>query len=155
MEVPLTSMLDVAFQLLAFFVMTFNPTPVEVQYTMNLLPGSPQALPEQTNSEESTSNSSEIPAALRTLTTSLIADVSGKIERITIGENEVQGIDQLRARLKTILSDKTLPFDQALIQADPNLQYAELMAVIDVFSGEGLQKISFAELNSNGLGPSL
>lgn len=154
-DVPIAPMLDLAFNLLAFFIMTFNPTPVEVQYTMNLLPGQPQAQPDEGPSDEA--SSSELPAALRTLTTNLFADTRGQLDRVTIGENEVQGMDQFRAQLQAILSDKSLPFDQALIQADPDLQYGEIMQVIDIFNSLDINKISFSELDPNtfGLGPAL
>ena len=36
--------------------------------------------------------------------------------------------------LKEIVNDPTLPFDQALIKVDPQLKYAEVMKVIDIFS---------------------
>jgi biopolymer transport protein ExbD len=151
-EIPIAPMLDMAFNLLAFFVMTFNPAPIEVQYTMNLLPGQPQARPDEAPSEDQQATSTELPAALKTLTTNLYADSGGQLSRVTIGEIEVQGMPQLRQRLKEILSDKTLPFDQALIQFDPDLHYGELMQVIDIFNGEGITKISFAELDPNTSG---
>ena len=44
-------------------------------------------------------------------------------------------------------TDPTLPFDQALIKVDPDLNYSELMQVIDVFSRLKVNKISFAELS--------
>ena len=34
-------MLDMAFQLLTFFVLTFKPAPTELQFVMNLLPAQP------------------------------------------------------------------------------------------------------------------
>ncbi len=36
--VPVTPMLDMAFQLLTFFILTYQPMPSEVQFSMNLLP---------------------------------------------------------------------------------------------------------------------
>lgn len=156
-DVAIAPMLDLAFNLLAFFIMTFNPTPIEVQYTMNLLPGQPQARPDESPSDQEQATSSELPAALKTLTTSLTADSRGQLDRVTIGETEVRGMDALRARLQAILSDKSLPFDQALIQSDPALHYGELMRVIDTFNSLGIHKISFAELDPSDLdlGPSL
>ncbi len=59
-DVPITPMLDMAFQLLTFFVMTFNPTPVEVQYTMNLLPGKPVAQPDAPTDDSASAE--ELPA---------------------------------------------------------------------------------------------
>jgi biopolymer transport protein ExbD len=144
-------MLDMAFQLLAFFVMTFNPMPVEVQYTMNLLPGKSVTQPQAESQAESDSASTDLPAELKTITTNLFADSSGKLARVTIGENEIEGMDGLRAKLKQILDDPSVPFDQAMIASDPALSYGELMQVIDIFNSLDITKISFSELNANGI----
>ena len=38
---PIAPMLDMAFQLLTFFVLTYHPAPQEGQFVMNLLPPQP------------------------------------------------------------------------------------------------------------------
>ena len=44
-DLPITPMLDMSFQLLAFFIMTFRPTPTEGQVPMSLPPaGGPPAI---------------------------------------------------------------------------------------------------------------
>ena len=40
-ELNLAAMLDMAFQLLTFFILTYHPAPSEGQFGMNLLPASP------------------------------------------------------------------------------------------------------------------
>ena len=40
-ELNLAAMLDMAFQLLAFFVLTFRPSPVEGQLALNMPPPAP------------------------------------------------------------------------------------------------------------------
>ncbi len=40
-QVPVAPMLDMAFQLLTFFVLTYRAAPVEGQFVMNLLPPQP------------------------------------------------------------------------------------------------------------------
>jgi biopolymer transport protein ExbD len=40
-DLPITPMLDMSFQLLAFFIMTFKPTPTEGQIAMSLPPPDP------------------------------------------------------------------------------------------------------------------
>jgi biopolymer transport protein ExbD len=148
-DIPITPMLDMAFQLLTFFVMTFNPTPVEVQYTMNLLPGKAVAQPQAENNDSSSSD--DLPAELKTITTNLFADSSGNLARVTIGENEVNGMDALKAKLQEMLADKSVPFDQAMIASDPALHYGDLMRVIDIFNSLNITKISFSEMNANGM----
>jgi biopolymer transport protein ExbD len=151
LEIPVTPMLDMAFQLLTFFILTFHPMPSEGQFVMNLMPAAPatdfkapaaESQPEQANPD--------VPASLRTLPTSLFAGEGGSLGRVSLGDNEIQGMKNLERELETILKDPTLPFDQALIKVDPNLKYSELMQVIDVFSRLKVTKISFAELDNSG-----
>ena len=40
-ELNLASMLDMAFQLLAFFILTFHPSPIEGQLSLHFRPPSP------------------------------------------------------------------------------------------------------------------
>ena len=144
-EIPITPMLDMAFQLLTFFVLTFKPAPTEVQFVMNLLPAQPATRMDAAARPESAA-SDELPAGLRTLPTILRAGAGGTLGRVTLGERDIQGMDALQQELELILKDPTLPFDQALIKVDPDLKYSELMQVIDVFSRLKVTKISFAEL---------
>jgi biopolymer transport protein ExbD len=148
-DIPITPMLDMAFQLLTFFILTYHPMPTEGQFAMTMIPASPTTdLRAQAPAEPATPNES-LPASLRTLPTVLRAADSGTLGRVTIAETDVQGMDALKKELETILKDPTLPFDQALIKVDPNLRYSELMQVIDVFSSLKVTKIAFAELGLN------
>jgi biopolymer transport protein ExbD len=145
-EIPVTPMLDMAFQLLTFFILTYHPMPSEGQFVMNLLPASPATDFRAQSPAEASATDPDIPAALRTLPTMLRAAEGGTLGRVTLGEIDVQGMEPLKKELKAILEDPTLPFDQALIKVDPDLRYSELMQVIDVFSSLKVTKISFAEL---------
>jgi len=122
---------------------------------MNLLPPQPATKFDAPITEGSVSESSEIPQALRTLTTTLRASPGGHIASIDLGEEHMGDLDALRDRLGEILGDPNLPFDQALIQVDPDLKYEELMKVIDIFTGLKLTKISFSELGADAGGPNL
>jgi len=145
-QIPVTPMLDMAFQLLTFFILTYHPMPAEGQFVMNLSPSAPATDFRAQSPAETTATNPDIPAALRTLPTLLRAGEGGALGRVTLGEIDVQGMEPLKKELTTILKDPTLPFDQALIKVDPDLRYSELMQVIDVFSSLKLTKISFAEL---------
>jgi biopolymer transport protein ExbD len=151
-EIPVTPMLDMAFQLLTFFILTYHPMPSEVQFVMNLMPAAPATDFRAQAPNETTATNPDIPAALRTLPTLLRAGEGGTLGRVTLGENDIQGMDALKKELKSILEDPTLPFDQALIKVDPDLRYGELMQVIDVFAALKLTKISFAELTPDEAG---
>jgi hypothetical protein len=140
-------MLDMAFQLLTFFILTYRPAPTEVQFNMNLLPPAPAARMSAEPPPTDAAAPSDAPAALRTLTTSLRAGEGGRLASITLGENELGAdLDGFDAQLQQILADPNLGFDQALLQVDPRLNYEALVEVIDVFARRKLTKVSFAEL---------
>jgi biopolymer transport protein ExbD len=154
-EIPITPMLDMAFQLLTFFILTYKPAPTEGQFSMNLLPA--QAATEITKEPPKEQTTTSVDAELRTLKTVLRAGDGGKIGEITLADKPIQGMDELKKELEGFVNDPLVSFDQALIKVDPQLRYSELMKVIDVFSSlkpKPLTKISFSELNpSEGAGP--
>ncbi len=150
-EIPITPMLDMAFQLLTFFILTYHPMPSEVQFGMNLMPAAPSMKIGETAPSEAVPDNS-LPAMLTTLPTILHAGEGGRLGRVTINEVEVNGMTALRKELKSIKDDPNLAFEQALIKIDPNLKYSELMQVIDVFHSLGVRKISFGELTAADTG---
>jgi biopolymer transport protein ExbD len=157
-EIPVTPMLDMAFQLLTFFILTYKPMPTEGQFVMNVMPAAPATDINAKPPEQNVPND-DMPAELKTLPTILRAGEGGSLGRITLGETEVHGgVEQLKKELDTIFNDPTLPFEQTLIKVDPALKYSALMQVIDVFSrsfeeAKKEPKLSFAELSDEEKGP--
>jgi biopolymer transport protein ExbD len=151
LDVPITPMLDMAFQLLTFFILTYHPMPSEVQFIMNLMPAAP-VTDINAKAPESAQANPDVPAALKTLPTTVRAGEGGSLGRITLGDNEIPGDAQaLKNELDQYFKDPTLPFEQTLIKVDPNLRYDALMKVIDAFSrafadAKKEPKLSFAEL---------
>lgn len=143
-EIPITPMLDMAFQLLTFFILTYHPMPSEVQFGMNLMPAAPAMKIGETAPEAAQNDA--LPAMLTTLPTVLHAGEGGRLGRVSLNEVEVQGMPALRRELEAIKNDPNLKFEQALITIDGNLKYAELMTVIDIFHSLKITKISFGEL---------
>jgi biopolymer transport protein ExbD len=154
-QIPITPMLDMAFQLLTFFILTYRPAPTEGQFSMNLLPA--QAATEISKEQPKEQTTTSVDAELRTLKTVLRAGDGGLIGGITLADKPIQGMDELKKELEGFVNDPLVAFDQALIKVDPQLKYSELMKVIDVFSSlkpKPLTKISFSELDSSeGAGP--
>jgi biopolymer transport protein ExbD len=154
-EVPITPMLDMAFQLLTFFILTYRPAPSEGQFSMNLLPA--QAATEIKKEQPKENENPSLDVSLRTLTTILRAGGDGLLGEVMLADKPIQGMDELKKELESFVNDPILSFDQALIKVDPRLKYSEVIKVIDVFSSlkpKPLTKISFAELNANeGGGP--
>ncbi|HEV3024149.1 MAG TPA: biopolymer transporter ExbD [Pirellulales bacterium] len=151
-ELNLAAMLDMAFQLLAFFILTFRPSPVEGQIVLRLPPPSPvfdAAAKERAG--ENTSNDNPV-VGLETLTISVFSNDQGRIDTLNVGTVTVRGVAGLASRLKEILTDEASPFEQVIVQAGSKLRYEELMSVVDVCTrqklanGEPLSKLSFMEL---------
>jgi biopolymer transport protein ExbD len=131
-EIPITPMLDMAFQLLTFFVLTYRPAPSEGQIIMNLLPAQPAtSITAQAPSEKP---SDTLPSSLRTLPTILKAGAGGRLEQIMVGETPLAtDTKALEAELDKYFADPDLPFEQTLLKVDPRLRYSELMRVMNSF----------------------
>jgi biopolymer transport protein ExbD len=149
-SVPVAPMLDMAFQLLTFFVLTYRAMPAEGQFVMNLLPAQPAtALNAEAPAEAATD---KLPASLRTLPTILRAGPGGILAQITVGEQTIPtDPSALEKELDKYFSDPNLPFDQTLLKVDPKLRYAELIKVVNAFSNAFTRarktpSISFEEL---------
>src|SRR5687768_13663227 len=106
-------MLDMAFQLLTFFILTYHPAPSEGQFAMNLLPAAPALDMNAPAPTEAPTGPTDLPAAVRTLTTTLRAAPSGALASIRIAENEpMADIEALREQARAIFGNKELPFEQ-------------------------------------------
>jgi biopolymer transport protein ExbD len=86
---------------------------------------------------------SGLPAGVRTIPITLLADDRRQIGPVQVGEIQLQGFEALKAELTSILNDPDLPFDQAVIYVDPVLNYAELRRVAELLVSLNLAKISF------------
>jgi biopolymer transport protein ExbD len=151
----LAAMLDMAFQLLAFFILTFKPNPVEGQINLNLPP--PVPILEQKEQQEAPDDGTG-QAAAKTLTITIYAAPNGQVASMTVGlaklfDGPLDGgrIRQIDRRLKDVFAIEGT-FDQVLLRVGKTLNYGELMRVIDVCTkqkmadGKLVNKISFVEL---------
>ena len=151
-DVPVAPMLDMAFQLLTFFVLTYRAAPVEGQFVMNLLP--PQAATAMAAAAAEPSASNDLPASLRTLPVVLRGDDQGRLAQVSIADLDVSNAPKAPAEeLDRHFLDPDAPFDQTLIKVDPNLRYSDLMTIIDAFTDAFVRakkepKLSFDELRA-------
>jgi biopolymer transport protein ExbD len=149
-ELNLAAMLDMAFQLLTFFILTFKPAPVEGQINLRLPPPMPIESKGTQNVGEKT-DTKELPKGIKTLTISVVANERGDLASLGIGEAAVSSLAGLDAKLKAIFSDPTNPFDQVILQVTSGLRYDELMRVVEVCTrqtlpdGHPLSKLSLVE----------
>ncbi|MGA2059137.1 MAG: biopolymer transporter ExbD [Thermoguttaceae bacterium] len=149
-ELNMASMLDMAFQLLTFFILTFRPAPIEGQISLRLPP--PQPVTKGTEPVGSDITNTNPAKGVDTLTISVFADKSGGIGSLGVGESGVPNLTALDTRLQQIFADKDNSFEQVLIQVGSTLRYEELMKVVDICThlklpnGQKLSKLSFVEL---------
>jgi biopolymer transport protein ExbD len=152
-ELNLAAMLDMAFQLLAFFILTFRPAPIEGQISLRLPP--PQATTVTPGARPAGNDFANLDPVqgLNTLTISVLADpASGAIAGLGVGETQVPGIAALDGKLKEVFADPGNPFDQVVLQVSDSCRYDELMKIVDVCTrqvlpdGHRLSKLSLVEL---------
>ena len=148
----MAAMLDMVFQLLSFFILTFKPEPVEGQIELRMPPPMPVTRVDGKTAGADPKNT-DIMKGLNTLTISVYPAKGGQIGTMAVGEaamgNSPAALDN---RLKTVLSDTASPFEQVIIQVGSGLRYDALMSVVDVCTrqkladGSKLTKLSFVEL---------
>lgn len=135
-ELNMAAMLDMAFQLLAFFVLTFRPAPTEGQLALNLPPPVPL-----TNVQGSGDPSEAVSDAtgLETLPLAITSDGAGNANSVRVGSVEVvngpldaAALARLDQHLKTMIGVDAVLFDRMQIASDGRLRYGELMKVLDV-----------------------
>jgi biopolymer transport protein ExbD len=153
-QLNLTAMLDMAFQLLAFFILTFrSPGQIEGQILLRMPP--PQAITVVKGGQAVGSdlkNTNPL-SGVNTLTISVFADPkTGDIAGLGVGEAPVANVSALDRKLQEVFADPGNPFDQVIIQVSDSCRYEELMKVIDVCTrqstpdGKKLSKLSFVAL---------
>jgi len=154
-ELNLAAMLDMAFQLLTFFILTFKPAPIEGQVLLRMPPPQPvtNIAGEKAGADPKNTNPVQ---GLSTLVISALANADGSLKQMAVGETPIAGLTALDRKLEDILRDPGSGFDQVIVQVDSRLHYGPFMQVIDVCtrqklpSGEPLTKLSFVELPTGG-----
>ena len=149
-ELNLAAMLDMAFQLLTFFILTFKPSPIEGQVDLRL----PPPMPVTKLTDDGTPIGERPPAdiGVESLVISIFSKPDGQIGSLAIGDSNIAGLAQLDSELKKDLADPGSPFKQVIIQVGSSLHYEELMRVIDICTrqtmadGSKLTRLSFVEL---------
>lgn len=144
-DLNLAAMLDMAFQLLTFFILTFRPAPQEGEIALKL----PPAVATQPARADRDEDAQPV-VGLDTLTISVAADARGEIASLAVAEQALT-IERLDARLRTLLAHPHSDLKQIVIQADAGLRYDALMQIVDkcarqkLADGRPLKRLSFVE----------
>ncbi|MGD0900417.1 MAG: biopolymer transporter ExbD [Thermoguttaceae bacterium] len=159
-ELNLASMLDMAFQLLAFFILTFQSPAPEAQILMRMPP--PQAVI-GLGKEAAGENTDKDPTTVKPATTLVVSVLSknGGIDIVQVGVPSLAPMKTFESNHLTQLNEELVKFfkqpgfEQVIVQASPELHYGELMRVVEVCAkqtfadGTLLGKLSFVALPPN------
>jgi len=159
-----TAMLDMAFQLLAFFILTFRPPPAEYQIFLKLPPA--QAVlgaGGQAAGNDENKDPKDI-KPVKTLTVSLLdKNGDGSLGEVAIGIPSIGmktiPYNELGDRLHDYFRSKDDDskenpdsFDQLIVQVSPTMHWEEVMKVVDLCTkqsagkGDKLPGLSFLPL---------
>ena len=153
-KLNMAAMLDMAFQLLAFFILTFRASPIEAQIALRL-PDTPQA-----TASSSVQIDSIPPDPMDDLNFPLPIELyskpSGELEKIVIGSRVMQSNDPAETmqmyRQEMVSLFENPIFDSVVIRVGKELHYEPLMQVVDLCTkqkakdGSPMTKISIAPL---------
>jgi biopolymer transport protein ExbD len=140
-DLPVTPMLDMTFQLLFFFIVTFSPQSLEGQLDF-ALPGGPAP---GVDRPAEVAPAQEITVGPQ-LTIQVQATPIGAIARIVVSSRPDQTfatVPELAAFLQQARAGQVIQPLEVTIQAPDNLKYACLIQVVDACSKAGL-RVGFA-----------
>src|SRR5712692_3000626 len=157
----ITPMLDMAFQIFAFFIVIYHPSQLEGQLLLNL-PDAAQAKaakPEDARPDQSMTGELELPAEISVIAKTKRSDGSqdGSITQISVqerlgtkdvfkqeqGSKEVPNLDVLRKYLQSVRGSLSNQND-IKIEAESGLRYEYVMAIMDTCTRAGFKNVGFA-----------
>jgi biopolymer transport protein ExbD len=145
---PVTPMLDMAFQLLAFFVLTFQAPSAETHLDLDL-PATPLALPGATRGAAEPMPSRRVDTDLENdLFVRAEADDLGDLKAIRLGEAPLPDLKTLGDRLRryvAILEGKPL---RVRLVADDRLRYEEAARVLATCAAAGVANVRLSNPGS-------
>jgi biopolymer transport protein ExbD len=141
---PVAPMLDMAFQLLAFFILTFKDPSSETHVDLDL-PATPAALPARAEGRAQPRNSRRVDTDLENdLLIRAEADDLGDLKALRLGEAEVPDLRTLQRRLRQyagLLEGRAL---RVRLVADDRLSYEPAAQLIATCSAAGVSSIRLA-----------
>ncbi len=147
-QFPVTPMLDMAFQLLAFFVLTFQSPTSETHLDLSL-PATPAAMPGAARGQADPIRARREDSDLENdLWVRAEADDLGELKSLRLGEAVVPDLDALGDRLgryTKVLEGRPL---RVRLVADDGLRYEQAARVIATCSSAGVAAIRLADPGS-------
>jgi biopolymer transport protein ExbD len=144
---PITPMLDMSFQLLAFFVMTFQAAnALEGQLDMYLpKAGNPQAKrPDQVDLNKDSDADLDQQADVAVVVSSQRGDIESLSIREKTKNTPVSDVRSLKGALTKLRGELGGTQTAIKIEADSKLKYARLVDVMDACLGSGFRSVGFS-----------
>jgi biopolymer transport protein ExbD len=148
---PITPMLDMAFQLLAFFIFTYHPSDLEGQMDLSLPSEQVSQAKDQKDvdpaSKPDKNQNLDLPSDVTVIVKTQRDGVNdGQISALDIqetsGQSHPKNLDELKAELTKIRA-RVDNKDAIKIQGDSKLKWYSVVQVMDVCRAAGFQNISF------------
>jgi len=150
---PVTPMLDMAFQLLAFFILTFKAPSAETHVDLDL-PATPAALPARSEGRAMPRYTKRVDTDLENdLLIRAEADDLGELKALRLGEAAVPNIPTLGRRLRRyarLLEGRTL---RVRLVADDRLRYEPAAQLIAACTAAGVQTIRLSPIGAATVSP--
>ena len=147
-ELNVTAMLDMAFQLLAFFVLTFRPAADEGQISLRLPP--PLAIKPPGDVPGRPIVELHPPTGVETLLLGIFHSPGGAID-YALGDTRFASLGALDLGLKQVFSDPNQPFRQVVVAIDEDVPYEQVLRLVErctrqkMPGGSPLGKLSLVE----------
>ena len=141
---PVTPMLDMAFQLLAFFVLTFREPSRETRLDL-YLPAAPAALPSGLRGTSDAPALRANPDLENDLVVRAEADARGRLRSLRLGESPLNSPAALGGRLRRyaeVLAGQPM---RVVLVADDTLRYEDAALLIGTCSTAGVSSIRLAD----------
>jgi biopolymer transport protein ExbD len=147
---PITPMLDMAFQLLAFFIFTYHPSDLEGQMELNL-PEKPEARSVDIPDQPTPSMNDDVPNVEADITVVLRTQhdgrLDGDISQIIVREGpDEKAVETPEALLKLLKERReTLANKEGVkLQGDGRLKWSKIVGIMDVCRKAGFKDVGFA-----------
>jgi biopolymer transport protein ExbD len=151
-QLNMAAMLDMAFQLLAFFILTYQPGKVEGCISIRMPPATPVTKPDQSGGAANPADATALAGAV-SLQITVAANKEGGIATIRVGEHApVTDLSDLEQKLRSITKVSETPFDQVQLKVSRTLEYENVLKVIEICarnkltSGDQQTKVSIVEM---------
>jgi biopolymer transport protein ExbD len=138
-ELNVAAMLDMAFQLLAFFILTFNPSDVETQITM-FMPAKKSVM--QSSGASDSNQTSELESFGFPLSIQVSGNADGVLTAISIGDQLIKNDDPNNLvitfdnELKRVL--QVPGFEGVDLTVDASLNYDWMIKIVDTVTKQKL-----------------